>query len=99
VRPRDLIVDLAPLMSPWSILLVLKKLHTVANPFEIFQTILNKIQTCSNLIRFKQDLPELENLEIKYGFEGFDERNNFAYRNFLRFEMYFELKFKENSRV
>jgi hypothetical protein len=37
--------------------------------------------------------------EIKYGFEGFDERNNFAYRNFLGFKMDFELKFKEASCV
>jgi hypothetical protein len=35
------------------------------------------------------------NIEIKYGFEGFDVRNNFTYRNILRFELDFELKFRE----
>jgi hypothetical protein len=39
----------------------------------------------------------LQKIEIKYGFEGFDERNNFPYRNFSRFEMEFELKFREAS--
>jgi hypothetical protein len=32
-----------------------------------------------------QDLPELKKIEIKYGFEVCDERNNFPYRNILRF--------------
>jgi hypothetical protein len=36
--------------------------------------------------------------EIKYGFERFDERNNFSYGNFLGFKMYFELKIREASR-
>jgi hypothetical protein len=39
----------------------------------------------------------LHKFEIKYGFEGFDEGNSFPYRNFSRFEMKFELKFKEAS--
>jgi hypothetical protein len=29
-------------------------------------------------------------MKIKYGFEGFDERNNFPYKNFFRFEVDFE---------
>jgi uncharacterized protein YfbU (UPF0304 family) len=47
------------------------------------------IQTNSNLFQFKQDLPEVKIFERKYGFEGFDEWNNFPYINFLRFEMDF----------
>jgi hypothetical protein len=47
----------------------------------------NMIQTCSNLIHSKQDLPELKKIEIKYGFEGFDEMDKFPYRNVLRFKM------------
>jgi hypothetical protein len=39
----------------------------------------------------------VENFEIKYGFEGFNERNNFLHRNFFRFEVDFELKFRETS--
>jgi hypothetical protein len=31
----------------------------------------------------------------KYGFEGFEERNNFLHRNFFIFEMDIELKFRE----
>jgi hypothetical protein len=57
------------------------------------------IQIYSNLIRSKSDLSELEQFEIKYDFEGFDERNNFPYRNFLRFTMDFELKCKKASSV
>jgi hypothetical protein len=39
----------------------------------------------------------LQKFEIKYGFEGFDEGENFSYRNFSRFKMEFELKFREAS--
>jgi hypothetical protein len=58
----------------------------------------NQIQTRSNLICSKWHLPELENFEIIYGYEGFDVRNNFPYRNFLRFEMDLELKIKRSCR-
>jgi hypothetical protein len=54
------------------------------------------IQIRSNLVRIRINLPKLENFEIKYGFEGFDERNNFIPRNFSKFEMDFKLKFKES---
>jgi hypothetical protein len=57
----------------------------------------------SNMYRLlklpKVCLTKLENFQIKYGFEGFDDRNNFLYRNFLKFEMEFELQFKETSMV
>jgi hypothetical protein len=53
---------------------------------------LNSNQTISNFIQSKKDLPELEKFEIKYGFEVLDKWNNCTYRNFLRFEMDFELK-------
>jgi hypothetical protein len=48
------------------------------------------------VIQSKQDLPELGEFEIKYGWRLLGMRNNFPYRNFLRFEMDFELKFREN---
>jgi hypothetical protein len=54
-----------------------------------------RIQTSSNHFKFdqpKRDLPELEKFEIKYGCEGFEEGNNVIHRNFLRFEMDYELK-------
>jgi hypothetical protein len=39
------------------------------------------------------DLPKLKKIEIKYGFEGFEERNNFLHRNFFIFKMdFFEKK-------
>jgi hypothetical protein len=38
------------------------------------------------------------NVEVKYSFERFDERNNFSYINFFGFEVNFELKFREPSR-
>jgi hypothetical protein len=48
---------------------------------------------------FKLDLIQAgsfvaQNFEIKYGCEGFIVRNNLPYRNFARFAMDFELKFK-----
>jgi hypothetical protein len=47
------------------------------------------------LIHSKKGLPELKKFKIKYGFDGFAERNNFLYMNFFRLEMGFELKFGE----
>jgi hypothetical protein len=41
--------------------------------------------------------PLLQKFETKYGWKVFEMRNNFAYRNFLIFEMDFELKFREAS--
>jgi hypothetical protein len=58
---------------------------------------LNSNQTRSNFILSKHDLPKLKNFEIKYGFEGFDERNNSLPTNFSRFKMDFKLKFKESK--
>jgi hypothetical protein len=54
-------------------------------------------QIYSNLIRSKQDLPELGKFEIKYKWKVFEIWNNFSYRDFLRFEMEFEEKFREVS--
>jgi hypothetical protein len=54
-------------------------------------------QIYSNLIRSQQDLPGLENFEIKYSWKEFEIRNNFPYRNFVRFLMDFEQKFREAS--
>jgi hypothetical protein len=44
------------------------------------------------LIQSKHVLCELKKFEIKYGCEGFDERNIFSYRNVFKFKMDFELK-------
>jgi hypothetical protein len=59
----------------------------------------NGFKLYSNLFKLlplqKKDLLGLENFKIKYGCEGFDERNNYLHRNFFRFEMSFELKFGE----
>jgi hypothetical protein len=55
------------------------------------------IQIRSNLVRINISLPEIKNFEIKYGFEGFDEVNNFIHRNFSRFEMDFKIKFRESK--
>jgi hypothetical protein len=37
----------------------------------------------------------VENFEIKYGFEGFEERNNFFHRDFFIFKVDVECKFRE----
>jgi hypothetical protein len=41
----------------------------------------------------------LKKIEIKYDFEDLEEMNNVLHRNFLRFEMDLELKFREFSRL
>jgi hypothetical protein len=46
---------------------------------------------------FKRDLTELKKSEINYGWKSFEIKKNFAYRNFLKFEMDFELKIMEAS--
>jgi hypothetical protein len=56
---------------------------------------LNPNQTHQNFIQSKHDLPRIKKFEIKYGFEGFEERNNFIHMNFSIIEMDFELKFRE----
>jgi hypothetical protein len=73
--------------------------HYPLNQFELFQTI-----SKSNSISFKLDLIQTGHspapkITIKYGCEGFDVRNNFPYRTVFRFEMDFELKIREASRV
>jgi hypothetical protein len=44
-------------------------------------------------------LPKLEKFQIKYGFEVFEIKNNFSYKNFSRFEKNVELKFEEAPMV
>jgi hypothetical protein len=54
-----------------------------SNRFEYFQI-------HSKFHLSKLGLPKLKIFEIKYAFEGFEERNNFLYRNFFKFEVDFE---------
>jgi hypothetical protein len=62
-----------------------------SNVFNIFK----RFQKSFNFHLSKKDIPELKKFEIKYGFEGFDGRNNFLYRNFFRFKVDVEWKFRE----
>jgi hypothetical protein len=55
------------------------------------------IQICPNLIQTKTGALLLQIFLIKYGWKIFEGRNNFYYSNFSRFEMEFELKFRETS--
>jgi hypothetical protein len=60
----------------------------------------NETKLISNSFKFdcfKQDLLRLQKFETKYGWKVFEIRNNFNYRDFLRFKMDFELKFREAS--
>jgi hypothetical protein len=60
----------------------------------LFESI-QMVQFNSNIFKFvrsEQHLPLLGKNEIKYGFEGLVEVNNFLHRNFFIFEMSFELK-------
>jgi hypothetical protein len=51
------------------------------------QTNSNGIQFLPNFDQSKKNLFERKFFEIKYGCEGFEERNNFPHRNFFIFEM------------
>jgi hypothetical protein len=51
---------------------------------------LNKIQIHPIFDESNRDLPGLEKFQIKYGVEGFEERNNFLQRNIFKFEVDFE---------
>jgi hypothetical protein len=55
-----------------------------SNIFKPIQVILNDFKSLK-INRLKKDFPKLEKFEIKYGFEGFEEGNNFLHRNVLRF--------------
>jgi hypothetical protein len=57
----------------------------------------NYIQIRSNFDCSKKDISELRKFEIKYGLEDFERMNSFLHRNFSRFVMKIELKFKETS--
>jgi hypothetical protein len=55
------------------------------------------IQIHPNLIQTKTNPTLLHKFEIKYGWKVVEIRNTFPYRNFSRFSMEFELKFREAS--
>jgi hypothetical protein len=50
----------------------------------------NLIQTRPNLLRSKRDLSMLQKFKIKYGLKVFEIRNNFPYKDSLKFKMDFE---------
>jgi hypothetical protein len=63
------------------------------------------VQINSKYLNFNSKVPKYdliesepsqhENFEIKFGSKVFQIKNNFPYRYFLRFEIDFELKFRE----
>jgi hypothetical protein len=59
----------------------------------------NEIWIPPNFGWFKRYLPALQKFERKYGWKAFEIGINFPYRNVSRFEMEFELKFREFSVV
>jgi phosphoribulokinase len=54
------------------------------------QTNSNLIQTISNFDHPTNDLPELQQFEIKYSFEGLEKMNKFLHKNLFRFGGDFE---------
>jgi hypothetical protein len=54
----------------------------------------NPNQTASNFGWLEKYFSGLRKIEMKYGWKVFEMRNNFDYRNFLRFWTDFELKFR-----
>jgi hypothetical protein len=55
----------------------------------------NGFKFVPNFDCFKRYLPLLQKFKLKYGWKELEIRNNFPYRNISRFEMEFELKFRE----
>jgi hypothetical protein len=62
-------------------------------------TNLKSNQTPWNIIWSKQDLPWVKKFPVKYRWKEIEIRNNSPYRNFSRFEVEVELKFREFLRV
>jgi hypothetical protein len=62
-----------------------------------FKNILNGFKFAQTFTDPKRCLPVLEKLEIKYGWKECEMGNNSSYRNLSRFDLKFELKFKEFS--
>jgi hypothetical protein len=61
----------------------------------VVSDLIQYFQTELNLIKLKDGPPKLKKNQIKYIFEGNRVRNKFSYRNFSKFDLEFELKFKE----
>jgi hypothetical protein len=57
----------------------------------------NKFSNCVKFGRLEKYIPRLRKIEIKYGWREFEIRNNFPSKRFLRFQMDYELKFREAS--
>jgi hypothetical protein len=66
-------------------------------PIQKYSNGSNEIWIPPNFGWFKRYLTRVQIFEIKYGWKEFEIRINFPYRNFSRFEMEFELKFRELS--
>jgi hypothetical protein len=67
-----------------------------SNRLKTGQTNLNSnFKPVLTLTNPKKDLPGFGKFEIKYGFEGFEERNNFLHRNIFKFKVNFEVKNRE----
>jgi hypothetical protein len=70
----------------WALTTMLGSGQKLFKPFEF------KIEPISKFDPSKTDLFGLGKFEIKYGFDGLVERNNFNHRNFFRFMMEIEIK-------
>jgi hypothetical protein len=51
----------------------------------------------SDFLQVLNSARKLQKIQINYGWKEFEIRNNFSYRNFSKFEIEFELKFREVS--
>jgi hypothetical protein len=65
-------------------------------PIQKYSNGSNEIRIPPNLGGFERYIPALQKFEIKYGWKEYEMWNNVTYRNFLRFLMNFELKFRES---
>jgi hypothetical protein len=63
------------------------------------QTVQNKFKCFQIFGQSEKHFPLLGKIKIKYGFEDVEVMNNFFHRNFNRFRMDLELKFREFSRL
>jgi hypothetical protein len=56
-----------------------------------------KFEFLQTLAGSKDTFPDSKKIEIKYGWKEYEMRNNFAYKSSLRFQLDFELKFRDVS--
>jgi hypothetical protein len=73
----------------WAPATVRAAVNRYSNRFEPIQTV-SKISKPNKLQLIQKGPSRAQKIDVKYGVEGFEERNDFLHRNFLKFKVDFE---------